>query len=173
MKHFITAALIAIALASPVRSDELFGYRLFTDIRNYHKDLSAADQHIETSAPYNGIRVDPIISNMAFSEYWLDYSRENFLLHSVTAAQDMVTMDYCVQEMERWTPRLEGRFGVSLTYNEFEDGGISSRSYYADRDGDIVDVRCNLYYDNGGVTLFIIWRSDELWDEIASAYDGF
>lgn len=173
MKPFITAALIATALASPVRSDELFGYRLFTDIRNYHKDLGAAVQHNETSAPYNEIRVDPIISNMAFSEYWLNYSRENFLLHSVTAVQDMVTMDYCVQEMERWTPRLEGRFGVSLTYDEFEEGGISTRSYYADRDVDTVDVRCNLYYDNGGVALFFIWRSDELWDEIDSAYDGF
>lgn len=173
MKHLLTAALITTSLTSPATSDELFGYRLFTDIRNYHKDLSAADQHFETDGPFNEISVEPIVFNAAFSDYWLDYSSETFLLHTVMATQDLLSMDYCVDEMENWVPRLEGRFGVNLTYDDWQNAGIMSRSYNADKDGASISVRCDKWLDDGEVEISIIWRSDELWDEISRGFDEF
>ena len=173
MKHLLTATLIATALASPVRADELFGYQLFTDIRTYHKDLSSADQHFATSSSYSEILVEPKIANAAFSDYWLDYHSETFALHTVMALQDMLTMDYCEAEMENWVPRLEDRFGVTLASEQWQDAGVTTHSFAADKNGAEIAVRCDTFHNDGSVELSIIWRSQELWDEINRGFDEF
>ena len=173
MKHFLTAALIATALALPVRADELFGYQLFMDIRTYHNDLSGADQHYATSSSYREILVEPKIANVAFSDYWLDYNSETFALHTVMALQDVLTIDYCEAEMENWVPRLEDRFGVTLASSQGQEAGVTTHTYAAYENGARIEVRCDTYHDDGSVKLSIVWRSQELWDEISRGFDEF
>ena len=173
MKHLLTAALIATALASPVRADELFGYQLFMDIRTYHNDLSGAYQHFATPSSYREILVEPKIANVAFSDYWLDYNSETFALHTVMALQDVLTIDYCEAEMENWVPRLEDRFGVTLAFQQWQDAGITTHSYGARKNGAVIEVRCDTYHHDGSVELSIIWRSEELWAEISRGFDEF
>lgn len=173
MLKAVKYSLLIATCATPVFGNELFGYKLLSDIRKYHNDLSGAEHQSETYGGYNQLYVNPIIPNAAFSDYYLDYDTLDFSIHTVMAYQFFAKSEYCNSAMESWVPRLEERFGRGFVFDQWDDVNANVRTYAKSTRGYQIDIRCNTYYDNNETWLLLIWRSDELWNEIERYYDNF
>ena len=174
MKKIASLALSILLIPTSLFGNEMFGYRLFEDVRDTHRaDMINAETHNETSGGFNVVWINPIKPNGSFQYYNLAYDINDYSIQEVVASANMSSMEFCEIEMETWKGRLERRFKTRLDFDNFSSGGMSTKTYYKNFDEYGLDVRCNEYFDDGAVAMFIIWRSNDLWDAIQEYYDGF
>ena len=79
--------------------------------------------------------------------------------------------------MQSWIPRINKKFSVNLEQFEQAGDGMFTTGAYAhfwikNRE-DYIDIRCNHYGSDGSVSLYLMWRTEDLNLAIEEFYNDF
>ena len=179
MKIFLVTVFLLMFYSGFAVAKEIkvFGVKTLESVFEYVDSLSSAEPHNETlGRKYNQIWITPPKLNSSFEYYGLIYDKETKTVQGLKSYGEMFEFDHCLGQMEAWIPRLEKRFSTNLEKFERNSDGMMTVAagnwVYVMDDEQYIDIRCNQYSD-GGIGLYLLWRTGSLAEAIEEYYDDF
>lgn len=179
MKIYVYVAFIIFTSFGNLLAKDIniFGMENQKDVYEYVDSLYDAEPNAETLGGYNSIWITAPKPHASFEYYNLDYEIETNLVHGINAQAEMFDLDFCIEQMQSWIPRINKKFSVNLEqFEQAGDGMFTTGAYahfwIANRE-DYIDIRCNHYGSDGSVALYLMWRTEDLNLAIEEFYNDF